>query len=63
MFRSGSVPRSVPAGSEIKRFGSVRPVLFGFYLFLPDRCMMARVIRPLFTISNQQMDPDSRASI
>ena len=34
--RFGSVPRLVPAGSEIKRFcsaGSVRPVRFGF-LFL-----------------------------
>ena len=32
--RFGSVPRPVPAGSRIKRFGSVRPVRFGF-LFLP----------------------------
>ena len=33
--RFGSVPRPVPAGSGIKRFGSVRPVRFGF-LLLPD---------------------------
>ena len=29
MVRSGSVPHSVPAGSEIRRFGPVRPVRFG----------------------------------
>ena len=38
LVRFGSVPRPVPrpvpAGSRIKRFGSVRPVWFGF-LFLP----------------------------
>ena len=33
-LRFGSVPRSVSAGSEIKRFGSVRPIRFGL-LFLP----------------------------
>ena len=33
--RFGSVPCPVPAGSGIHRFGSVRPVRFGFR-FLPD---------------------------
>ena len=33
--RFGSVPRPVPAGSGIKRFGSVQPVRFGFS-FLPE---------------------------
>ena len=33
--RFGSFLCPVPAGSRIKRFGSVRPVRFGF-LFLPD---------------------------
>ena len=32
--RFGSVPRPVPAGSGIKRFGSVRPIRFDFS-FLP----------------------------
>ena len=32
---SGSVPRPVPAGPGIHRFGAVRPVRFGF-LFLPS---------------------------
>ena len=35
--RFGSVPRSVPAGSEIKRFSSVRPVRFGFLLVSDSR--------------------------
>ena len=34
-----SFPRPVPAGSRIKRFGSVRPVLFGF-LLLPDSVLV-----------------------
>ena len=34
--RFGSFPRPVPAGSRIKRFGSVRPLRFGF-LFLPEK--------------------------
>ena len=33
----GSVPRPVPAGSGIKRFGSVQPVRFAFS-FLPGMC-------------------------
>ena len=38
--RFGSFPRSVPSGSRVKRFGSVRPVRFGL-LFLPERLAQA----------------------
>ena len=39
--RFGSVPRPVPAGSGIKRFGSVRPVRFGLS-FLPVKGVSPR---------------------
>ena len=38
--RFGSFPHLFPAGSRVKRFGSVRPVRFGF-LFLPVNGQMA----------------------
>ena len=41
LVRFGSFPRPVPAGSRIKRFGSVRPVQFGF-LFLPESAISLR---------------------
>ena len=44
--RFGSFPRPVPAGSRIKRFGSVRPVRFGF-LLLPDVTNEFNKSRPL----------------
>ena len=48
----GSLPRPVPAGSKIKRFGSVRPVRFGFLLLpvietrqtIPSRAIRGRGI-------------------
>ena len=37
--RFGSFPRPVPAGSRVKRFGSVRPIRFGL-LFLPVKSIL-----------------------
>ena len=57
MARFGSAPRTVPAGFEIKLFGSagsVRPVRFGF-LFLPEN--LALFTAPFLTALPEQAPP------